>query len=54
MNEDEVLSCDVCGEVIEVDDIYYEMPDGVTVCADSECLHEWAWEYRRQRAHPVL
>lgn len=39
--------CDVCGEPIEEGDSYYEMPDGYIVCTDDECLHEWAWEYKR-------
>ena len=39
-------TCDICGEPIE-DDSYYEMPDGLTVCCDSDCLEEWAEEYKR-------
>lgn len=39
------MICDICGEKIEGN--YYEMPDGLTVCADSDCLEEWAQHYAR-------
>lgn len=41
------MICDICGEKIEGD--YYEMPDGMTVCAgDTDCLEEWAEHYARK------
>lgn len=43
----EVRICDICDEEIEAGQPYYEMPDGLTVCCDSDCLEEWAAEYKR-------
>lgn len=37
--------CDICHEPITGD--YYEMPDGMIVCADSDCLEDWAEHYAR-------
>lgn len=44
--DEEIRVCDICDEPIE-DGSYYEMPDGLTVCCDSDCLEEWALEYKR-------
>lgn len=42
-----MIVCDICGE--EIEGAYYEMPDGLIVCAgDTDCLAEWAEEYRRR------
>lgn len=41
------MICDICKEKIEGD--YYEMPDGLIVCADSDCLEEWAANYQKWR-----
>lgn len=46
---EEVMSCDVCGEVIEPGQVYFNMPDGVTVCDDSDCLEVWAEIYKTRR-----
>ena len=40
------MICDICKEPIEGK--YYEMPDGLIVCADSDCLEEWAENYERR------
>ncbi len=44
--------CNCCGEPIEAGERYYELPDGYTVCADSDCLTDWAAPYRRTRQQP--
>jgi hypothetical protein len=42
------MICDICGEPIEPGQPYYEMPDGLIVCAgDTDCLSDWAEEYKR-------
>lgn len=38
-----MICCDICKEPIEGK--YYEMPDGLIVCADSDCLEDWAENY---------
>ncbi len=43
------LCCDCCGEPIAAGERCYELPDGFTVCADSDCLSSWAVPYRRIR-----
>lgn len=40
------MICDICKE--EIEGKYYEMPDGLIVCADSDCLEEWAENYVRK------
>lgn len=37
------LICDICGEVIHLEDGHYKMPDGSVVC--EECLTDWAKPY---------
>ena len=44
------LFCDCCGEPIGAGERYYELPDGLTACADSDCLGDWAAPYLRRRA----
>lgn len=39
------MLCDICNEPIEEGAKHYEMPDGLTVCCDSDCLEEWANAY---------
>lgn len=36
------LLCAFCGMPIGEGERYYEMPDGLPVCADSDCLKDWA------------
>ena len=45
----QIPCCDCCGEPIGTGERYYELPDGYTVCADGDCLSEWAAPYRRNR-----
>lgn len=40
-------TCDICGEPIEEGQSCYEMPDGMVICTDSDCLEIWAENYRR-------
>jgi hypothetical protein len=40
--------CDMCGEKIYDWCWYYEMPDGLCVCAESDCLEDWAKNYIRR------
>lgn len=35
------LRCDLCGAPIEAGERYYEL-DGLCVCAESDCLLDWA------------
>lgn len=42
------LCCDCCGAPIGEDESYYELPDGLTVCRDSDCLADWAAPYQRR------
>ncbi|MCR5663566.1 MAG: hypothetical protein K6G17_01655 [Oscillospiraceae bacterium] len=37
--------CDICGEPLP-DGHCYEMPDGLRVCLESDCLADWADYYR--------
>ena len=37
--------CDLCGEPITLDDKYYALPDGTTLCADDDCLEQWLKSY---------
>lgn len=37
------MECDICHEPIE--DSFFELPDGMIVCTDSDCLEEWAKAY---------
>lgn len=37
--------CDLCGEPILLDDKYYELPDGTTLCTDADCLDQWLESY---------
>lgn len=39
--------CDMCGAEITPEDMYYELPDGLIVCAESDCLEDWAREYKK-------
>lgn len=39
--------CDICGEQIFSDEARYELPDGKVICADPDCLSEWAADYER-------
>ena len=43
------LICDNCGLPIGEGESYYELPDGLTICADSDCLEDWAGPYLRRR-----
>ncbi len=43
------LCCDGCGEAIGAGEAYYELPDGLRVCAESDCLADWAAAYLRRR-----
>lgn len=40
--------CDVCAREIWEGDDFYELPDGMILCDDYECLIEWAQAYRRR------
>ena len=40
------LCCELCGEPIEAGARYYELPDGLRVCGESDCLADWAERYR--------
>lgn len=40
--------CDCCGEEIGEGEACYDMPDGWTVCAEGDCLSEWAKPYLRR------
>lgn len=42
-------TCDCCECPIEVGEYYYDLPGGLQVCADSDCLNDWALPYRRTR-----
>ncbi|MGX8692163.1 MAG: hypothetical protein ACSW8E_00205 [Clostridia bacterium] len=44
-----MLICDNCGFPIGEGEPYFELPDGLTVCAESDCLADWASPYRRHR-----
>lgn len=44
------LFCDCCGQPIGEGERCYELPDGLTVCADSDCLADWAAPYLRRCA----
>ena len=37
--------CDLCGEPIMPDDVYYILPDGTTLCSDADCLDQWLKSY---------
>ena len=37
--------CDLCGEPITLDDKYYALPDGTTLCTDGDCLDQWLKSY---------
>lgn len=39
------MICDICNEPIADGEKHYEMPDGMTVCFESDCLKEWADAY---------
>ena len=41
--------CDLCGERICPEEDWYDMPDGLRVCADRHCLEDWAGAYLRRR-----
>ena len=41
-------TCDGCGEAIGAGEAYYELPDGLRVCAESDCLADWAAAYLRR------
>ncbi len=43
------LFCSCCGLPIGEGERYYELPDGLTVCAESDCLEDWAGPYLRRR-----
>lgn len=43
------LFCDCCGLPIGEGERYYELPDGLAVCAESDCLTDWASPYLRRR-----
>lgn len=43
------LRCALCGEPIEAGGRWYDMPDGLSLCAESDCLEEWAAAYLRLR-----
>ena len=43
------MICDNCGFPIGEGERYYELPDGWIVCADSDCLADWASPYLRRR-----
>lgn len=40
-------TCDVCGALIYVGDVYYELPTGETVCDYGDCIGDWLDEYKR-------
>ena len=42
---DDEIFCDVCGARIDPGDVYYTMPDGMTVCAESDCTEAWLEDY---------
>ena len=37
-----VVTCDICGQKIRIDDEFYSMPDGDILCTEDACLKEWA------------
>lgn len=41
--------CSCCGAEIGAGERYYALPDGLSACADSDCLTDWAAPYRRTR-----
>lgn len=43
------LICDNCGLPIGEGESYYELPDGLRICAESDCLEDWAAPYLRRR-----
>lgn len=43
------LICDNCGLPIGEGESYYELPDGLKICAESDCLEDWAGPYLRRR-----
>lgn len=43
------LFCDNCGLPIGEGENYYELPDGLNICAESDCLTDWAAPYLRRR-----
>lgn len=45
MDDEFVGVCDICGEKLYAWGRYYEMPDGMLVCVESDCLEEWAKHY---------
>lgn len=40
--------CELCGEEIGAGEPYYELPDGLRICAESDCLADWASAYRQR------
>lgn len=44
-----MLICDNCGYPISEGERWYELPDGLKICADSDCLTDWASPYLRRR-----
>ena len=44
-----MLICDNCGYPIGEGERWYELPDGFVICAESDCLADWADPYLRRR-----
>lgn len=40
------LTCDICENKIFPDEPHYELPDGFTVCEDSDCVNAWLSRYK--------
>ena len=43
------LRCACCGEPIGAGERYYELPDGMRICAESDCLADWAADFLCRR-----
>ena len=43
---DKQTFCDICNERIYPDETYYDLPDGLRLCDNSDCLDEWLDDYK--------
>lgn len=46
--------CDICEEPIYEEDCYFEFPDDMRVCNDTDCLCECAEQYRLYGGRPLI
>lgn len=44
-----IMRCDCCGAPLGDGEAWYELPDGFDICAESDCLQDWAAAYFRRR-----